>query len=544
MAVADNPHAQYFIHFDERGSAYHALGYARATGEIAAVITTSGTAVANLLPAVCEAHRDDVPLILLTADRPPELIDTEANQTLDQRGIFGSQVRLTLDLPCPTNEIADDFLTSTIDWIVTTAVQDQGPVHLNCRYRKPLFPPPDLGDAGSTSRTDCREENRVTVRMQRAQIDSAVVSKIGRRLREAPSGLLVIGRLARPDQQDAVMRLAEELHWPVLADITSGLRLGNPVTTARPYYDLLLAADENVLGTDPGLVLHLGGRIVSSRLQKALSNPSVKPRIRVDEQDRRGDQDHDTCERYTGDITRFCHDLAELVAAQQKSPSPNSAADETKALSTIIDAGQGDDDAPTGLSLARLVTRHIDQHAGLYLGNSLAVRDVNSVAATDGPPVRVACNRGVSGIDGTVASAAGFCRGLGQPVTVLLGDLALLHDLNSLAMLTRLPHPVTVIVSNNDGGGIFGQLPIREHHAVFEEFFTTPHGFDFRAAAEQFNLEYWRPTTNSEFVDAYHQAQQGPSSSLIEVTTDNDDQRQHHRDLVKAIAQALPDWRE
>ena len=548
MAVAENPQAKHFIHFDERGSAYNALGYARASNEVAAVITTSGTAVANLLPAVCEANRDDVPLILLTADRPPESIDTEANQTMDQHGIFGQQVRLAIDLPCPTSEIAEEFLVSTIDRVVATAVQERGPVHLNCRYRKPLYPAPDLGDTGLASRTNHEQRKFPLTRASRqVQIDSTIVSRIGRRLREAPRGLLVVGRLSHPGQYDAVMCLAEELGWPMLADITSGLRLETSITTAVPYYDLLLAADEDVFGIDPGMILHIGGRVVSSRLQQLLSSPNVTGSIRIDDQDRRLDQNPGVGERFTGDIARFCHDLSELLSGQSTSV-PSDQLIGSEAIGMIIDTIIPDEAAPTGLSLARLVTRHITPHTGLYLGNSLAVRDVNSTAASsvatsDGLTVRVGCNRGVSGIDGTIASAAGFCRGLGLPVTVLLGDLALLHDLNSLAMLSRLPQPVTVIVNNNDGGGIFSQLPISEHHAVFETFFTTPHGLGFQAAAEQFNLQYYRPSSNRDFIDVYRQAQDSSTSSLIEVLTDRDDHQRHYRDIVTSIAQQLSSLR-
>jgi len=179
MAVAENPQAQHFVHFDERGSAYHALGYARATNEVAAVITTSGTAVANLLPAVCEANRDDVPLILLTADRPPELMDTEANQTMDQRQIFGQQVRLAIDLPCPTSEIGDDFLLSTVSRIVRVAADEKGPVHLNCRYRKPLYPAPDLSETDSATRAEVMDKKLLVVGVPRpVKIDSATVSKL------------------------------------------------------------------------------------------------------------------------------------------------------------------------------------------------------------------------------------------------------------------------------------------------------------------------------------------------------------------------------
>jgi 2-succinyl-5-enolpyruvyl-6-hydroxy-3-cyclohexene-1-carboxylate synthase len=194
----------------------------------------------------------------------------------------------------------------------------------------------------------------------------------------------------------------------------------------------------------------------------------------------------------------------------------------------------------SGLSeplVARLVSREAAEEHGLVVASSMPIRDLDAFAATDGAGAPVAANRGASGIDGTVATAAGYAHGSGRPVTLLIGDLALLHDLNSLAMLRGLP--VTVVVLNNDGGGIFSFLPVSEHKPFFEPFFGTPQGVGFESAATMFGLDYTRPTSTEEFLAAYRAARSANSPSLIEVETDRDENVAVHRDLLERVTTAV-----
>jgi 2-succinyl-5-enolpyruvyl-6-hydroxy-3-cyclohexene-1-carboxylate synthase len=184
--------------------------------------------------------------------------------------------------------------------------------------------------------------------------------------------------------------------------------------------------------------------------------------------------------------------------------------------------------------VARIISRSVPRGHGLVVASSMPVRDLDTYAAADGAPVPLAANRGASGIDGTVATAAGFARGLRRPVTVLIGDLALLHDLNSLAML-RDVH-VVVVVLNNDGGGIFSFLPVARHEEFFEPYFGTPQGVDFEPAAKMFGLAYERPGTTAEFVEAYGSACARGTSSLIEVRTDRTENVALHRRVLEEVA--------
>ena len=188
--------------------------------------------------------------------------------------------------------------------------------------------------------------------------------------------------------------------------------------------------------------------------------------------------------------------------------------------------------------VARAISRLTPEGHGLVVASSMSIRDVDAFAVADGPMLRVTANRGASGIDGTVATAAGFALGVGRPTTLLIGDLALLHDLNSLAILREAP-PVTVVVLNNDGGGIFNFLPIAGREGLFEPYFGTPHGFGFEDAARLFGLAYVQPSSMGEFNSAYTKAAKGMTSSIIEVRTDREENVALHRALMNTVTQAV-----
>jgi 2-succinyl-5-enolpyruvyl-6-hydroxy-3-cyclohexene-1-carboxylate synthase len=191
--------------------------------------------------------------------------------------------------------------------------------------------------------------------------------------------------------------------------------------------------------------------------------------------------------------------------------------------------------------VARTVSRLTPQGWGLFLASSMPVRDMDTHAATHGAAPEVATNRGASGIDGTISSAAGFVRGTGRPTVCVIGDLAMLHDLNSLAMLRNLPHPLIIVAINNDGGGIFSFLPVSEHRDIFEPYFGTPHGLGFESAATMFGLAYENPTTGAAFARAFREAYERESSTLIEVNTDREANLALHRDLQQRLTDSLPD---
>lgn len=540
-AAASHSGARTLVHFDERGTAFAALGYARATGRPAAWITTSGTAVANGMPAIVEAATDAVPMLALTADRPPELRDAGANQTIEQPGIFGPYARWSFDLPAPDTSVDPAMLLTTADQAVhRTLTAPKGPVHLNCAFREPLAPEDDGEDYAAylAPLERWRQSGEPYTRYSGTEPapDSEEVEGIYDRLRNAEHPLVIAGRLGSRKQGEAVVRMAEALGWPLLPDIGSQIRLGRHSGSLIPYHDALLVSEEFTGSHLPDAVLQIGGRPVSKRLANFLSAACPDTHVLADETPFRLDPAHQITHRIQGDVIKLCNYVSELA---EDLPPPaegwlsgwREASEKVEASLSKRTAAAEEIGEPF---VARLVSENIPEGYGLVVASSMPVRDLDTYASTDGAYVPVASNRGASGIDGTVATAAGLSRGLQAPVTLLVGDLALLHGINSLAMLRDLA--VTVVVLNNDGGGIFNFLPVAEHGEFFEPYFGTPHGLSFETAAGMFGLSYEAPGTLPEFVEVYREACGSGDSTLIEVKTDRDENTALHWGLLTGIS--------
>jgi 2-succinyl-5-enolpyruvyl-6-hydroxy-3-cyclohexene-1-carboxylate synthase len=535
-ALAANEKASTLIHFDERGTAFAALGHARATGRPAAWITTSGTAVANGLPAVVEAATDGVPMILLTADRPPELRQTGANQTIDQTDIFGDYVRWRFDLPAPDPEIDPAMVLTTIDQAAYRASRaPQGPVHLNLMFREPFLSDP--GDETVPHGPDSWEqgdEPYTRYAATKPAVDEMEIHNLWETLRPVSRGLVVAGRLASRKQGEAALRLAGALGWPLLPDIGSQVRFGADSENVAVHYDVLLASDTFSEDHVPEAVVHVGGRALSKRLEQFLGRSRPDPYVVVRENPFRLDPAHRVTHSVEANILDFCASLAGITSEAPQALDASWAASWREASEEVdrhldrVLSGE-----PNEPLVARYVSRNLPEDHGLVVASSMPVRDLDAYAAAGGTPVPVAANRGASGIDGTVATAAGFARGLGRAVTLLIGDLALLHDLNSLAML-RDVH-VVVVVLNNDGGGIFSFLPVATHEEFFEPYFGTPQGVGFEPAAKMFGLRYERPATTEEFFESYSAACDRGSSTLIEVKTDRRENVSLHRRVLEEL---------
>ena len=293
-ALANNERARSLVHFDERGTAFAALGYARATGLPAAWITTSGTAVANGLPAVVEAATDGVPMVLLTADRPPELRQTGANQTIDQPDIFGDFVRWRFDLPAPSLDVDPASVLTTVDQAVYRAGRSpKGPVHLNLMFREPLIPGPEEYETPAAGPERWRAAAEPYTRYASAgpAVDGAEVDALWEKLRPVRRGLVVAGRLATRAQGEAVQRLAHALGWPLLPDVGSQIRLGGDGRNAA-FYDVLLAEGAFAGAHAPEAVIHFGGRALSKRLEGFVARHRPDPYVVVREHPFRLDPAH------------------------------------------------------------------------------------------------------------------------------------------------------------------------------------------------------------------------------------------------------------
>ncbi|MCL4694573.1 MAG: 2-succinyl-5-enolpyruvyl-6-hydroxy-3-cyclohexene-1-carboxylic-acid synthase [Candidatus Hydrogenedentes bacterium] len=543
LAVAEHPRAKSVVHFDERGAAFFALGQARALGRPVALICTSGTATANYLPAIVEAAQSMVPLIVLTADRPPELLDTGANQTIDQNHLYGRYARWHHAVPCPDRAIAPEVVLTSVDHAVYRALSTpQGPVHLNCAYREPLAPVESGEDfesylsgiatwrsQGRPYTTCARTEHAITPE------DARFLTEL---LRSAQRGVIVAGQM---DAQvaDEVLTLGQALGWPILADVTSSLGIGTSGTTVIHHYDLMLHAPQIRESLVPDVVLHFGGAVTSKRLMQQLESRPPEHYICVANHPLRRDPIHRVTLRVQTDPGTFCVGLASACRNTGALEWTQMLLAWNDAASTAIDAHLNPALAISEPGLARQISRLVDEGNALFLGNSMPIRDMDVFGDPAGERVAVYANRGASGIDGNIATAAGIALARGCTVTAVIGDLAALHDLNSLALLGNREAKVILIIINNDGGGIFHFLPVAERTEQFEQYVGTPHGLAFASAAEQFGLKYARPSGMDSFTAAYEAARELPESSIIEVQTERESNRALHRELQEAVVAAI-----
>lgn len=525
VAVARNPKARHVICYDERGAAYHAVGYARATQQPAAVITSSGTATANLYPAVVEAALDHLPLILLTADRPPELHQTQANQTIDQLKLFGDYPRWHVSLPTPTEEIRPEAVLTTVDNMVYHSLRNPaGPVHLNCMFREPLEPTAYQPQPTYTHHIEAWQQgSHPFTTYQKPLLTSEMVGPMAQLINRAEKGLLAVGKLKSDEERAAVLQLIRTLNWPTYVDVNSGLRLTDVGTHVIRHFDQSVLSPAFLERATPDTVLQVGGRITSKRYPQFLDDVRPSTYIVVKDNPSRYDPLHGVTHHIEADVACFCRQLTPELHPREV--DDYSRFFQTKAAQTqqIIERRLTEFADISDAYVARSISRHIPDGSSLFLSNSMPVRDMDLYGVEHRAKVYVATNRGTSGIDGVTATAAGFAVGKQTRCTLLIGDLAFMHDLSSLSFIDSLPVPLVIVIINNQGGGIFHFLPIVKNQDVFETYFATPHPFSFSGVSQTFDLEYHFVDTKAAFDTTYKAALTKNISTIIEVKTNRDD---------------------
>lgn len=582
IGIVRSRHARMYITHDERGAGFLAVGYARATGRAAAVITSSGTAVANLLPAAVEARADHLPMILLTADRPPELRDVGANQAIDQVGIFGRYVLWAKDVPCPTDVIPLRNLLSDIDYAVAmcgsasiasgngNGALDCGPVHINFMFREKLAPDYEAWDRQCLIGLECRwagslqplTAHILSFGSQQMRVGSSVLTS----LRYSNAGIIIVGGgmgcAVSEEDRLSICKLSDALGWPVIADIASGMRFDGTCRNLVPYADQILASQLAVQTFVPDCVLQFGEHITSKRVSGLISNASFSVNqqdfchIVVSSSNSRCDPSFTVSHRIRMSPALFLNalmqstDLDFLIDKGREAPTGSKLSLMSSLTTTIdslfnqmVDSMQGEPMAEPWC--ARCLSAAVERPSALFVGNSMPIRDFDGFAACslDGARVRIGANRGASGIDGILSSGIGFGIGWRLPVTIVLGDMSMLHDLNALHLLKAedadLFYPVTVVVVNNGGGGIFSLLPIAKHRDVFSPVFDTPHSVRFQEAANMFGMEYRAVHSTSELFNVI--SRPAKSHRFIEVIVSDDhagNVAQHQR-IAAAVAQQV-----
>lgn len=527
MASVDHPEVSAISMLDERSAGFFAVGYGKAEQRPAAVITTSGTATANLFPAVQEANRSRTPMVVCTADRPRELQHSGANQTITQSGMYGEAVRWAPTLPDPTeDERANRSLQSTVGTALARSRGPvPGPVHLNVPLPKPLTPTSRRATPGST-------RSRVAVSTGRSAPAPETIDRLASYIDESTRGVVVAGIADPMTSLAPLMELGGHLGLPVLADPLSGVRFSDPAAGNRPcggYDGYLDAAWIDAPG--PDLIVRAGRPPTSQRLQRYLASHEGE-HVLIDAGVAYRDPQFSTTELVAASPDLVVDRLLDRLPADGPSTAWADGFDraEERYWNRVASA---EGELPAEGQVAARTLRLIPEEVPLFVSNSMPIRDVDRFGDPGVGPRQVFGNRGVSGIDGIVSSALGVGSTRGE-VALLTGDLAFLHDMNGLQGIARADTTATIVVINNDGGGIFNALPIADHDPPFTDLFRTPHGIDLGAVADLYDLEYVQ-TTPDTFATTFEVAS-GADSRLIEVVVDGQENHATRESLTADLA--------
>jgi 2-succinyl-5-enolpyruvyl-6-hydroxy-3-cyclohexene-1-carboxylate synthase len=526
---------------DERSAAFFALGAAQASGSPVAMLCTSGTAAANLHPAICEADESALPLLALTADRPPELRGIGAGQTIDQVKLYGSAVRWFCEVG--THEADDEGLLhyrSTACRALAAARGEPrpGPVHLNLPWREPLAP---LAVEGAVTATaplalqgrDTRPLTAVTpIDLEPSQF---LLDEVAGHIGEAIAGVIVAGRQLDPELREPLAHLARAAGFPILAEPTSQLRCG-PHDRSRVVsaYDLLLRDERFARSVVPDLVLRFGEMPTSKPLRAWLA-ASGADQIVVDPCAGWNEPSRRAAAILRADPTELAAGWAARLGADR--PFPERWIEAEEAARSTLDSELASQGEITEPGLHRALGRIHQDGDLVYTASSMPIRDQEAFLPSADTDILFLCNRGANGIDGLISSGIGAAHASGRPTTIVTGDLGLLHDIGGLAALREVETPVRIVVIDNDGGGIFGFLPQQDALAdeEFEALLGTPRGVDAAKSAELFGLPHHRLESLADLPGAL-----AAGTGLIELDVDRKANVRLHRRLADAVHAALP----
>lgn len=538
LLLAEHPNIEVHINVDERSAAFFALGLAKALREPVAIICTSGTAAANYYPAIVEAYYARIPLIVMTADRPHELRDVGAPQAINQIDLYGKHVKWSVEMALPEKS-AD--MTNYVRTIGARAVaiasnQPSGPVHLNFPIREPLLPFLDQVKKYRDHRISPKVEIEKGIRI----LSQSQFEALASRLSEAKRGIIVVGELQDREMRQAIIALAEKLAFPILADPLSLLRSGDhSQTQIIETYDTFLRDDVAKEVLNPDLVLRFGAMPVSKSLLLFLKKHRQAQHLIVDAGAGWREPAGIASNMIYCEESAFCYGVIEQIDHRENQSwlqlwqSVNKAT--KRGLASIRDEAELSEG-----KLFLLLNDLLPMNSTLFIGNSMPIRDLDTFFFTNEKNITALANRGANGIDGVVSTALGVST-VSENTVLVIGDLSFFHDMNGLLAAKLQKQNITILLINNDGGGIFSFLPQASEKEYFELLFGTPHGLDFSHAAKLYGAKYNNASTWDEFQQVFTQSFSEPGLKIIEVQTDRESNLVKHRELWKFVSQEIKD---
>lgn len=536
ILIAEHPQLEYFVLVDERSAAFFALGIAKASNEPVAILCTSGTAAANYYPAIIEAHYARVPIVVITADRPHELRDIGAPQAMDQVNLYGKFVKWFQDLPLPedSDEMIRYVRTVSARAVQLTKEKPYGPVHINFPLREPLLP-----DENYFTTETITGKPHVQVKHSLPTLLDEEFERIAAQLPK--KGLIICGPMEDGHESfaHALTNFAEKVQYPILADPLSQLRSGDHKGKwIIDNYDSFLRNEKVRKSLKPELILRFGAMPVSKALLFFVKEHRDVPQYVIDPGLGWRDPAGSAHEIIYCDETIFCSTLSTKVKISSVENEWfyqwHTLNEKTKNEMKLVDQENDINEGKIFYHLSEL----LPSHSCLFVGNSMPIRDLDSFFYLNDRHIKVYANRGVNGIDGVVSSALGASI-VNNNTYLVIGDLSFYHDLNGLLAAKLYGLNITIILINNNGGGIFSLLPQRKVPKHFETLFGTPLDLQFEYAVKMYGGIYTKVETWHEFLASIEKAKNTEGLKVIEVLTDREKNAQIRRKLWNHVSQEI-----
>jgi 2-succinyl-5-enolpyruvyl-6-hydroxy-3-cyclohexene-1-carboxylate synthase len=518
LSFAEEERIKKYVVVDERSSGFFALGLANQTNSPVVLVTTSGTATAELYPAIIEAYQQRIPLIICTADRPPELINTGANQTINQNNIYQNHIFKSFNPGTP------DITRETLNHIHSISLRafevsiNEGPVHINFPFRKPFEPDSYTDEIDSALIEGLLSKANEKLILNKEESGESFTS-LAEKLIKVEKGLFIVGPGKYGREFDhQLSQLSTKLGFPVLTDGTSNIRFGksNFISNSSAF----LRSKKFKETYDPSVIIQFGAVPTANTLQKFFAE-SKADKYLINKHGDWKDPSNTALEVLSYSAETFCYELNNLIT---KSNS-NSEWIDTYAKADLVSENQkvelfNEADVSFESKLVSDIIGLMPEQSNLMLGNSMPVRDVDFFGSSD-KNLNIFSNRGASGIDGLNSTAIGIAAGSNNPTALLIGDLAFYHDSNGLHTAYKYEIPLTIALIDNNGGGIFGMLPIAEHKEQFEQYFRTTLNIDFSKIAELYNAEYHEIKNSDELKETFKEAINSKSLNILHIKTDS-----------------------
>jgi 2-succinyl-5-enolpyruvyl-6-hydroxy-3-cyclohexene-1-carboxylate synthase len=537
LTFTEHPDIKEWVIIDERSAAFFALGIAKQTKQPVALVCTSGTAAANYFPAIVEAYHSRVPLIVLTADRPHELRDVGAPQAIEQIKLYGDYVKWFQEMALPEGS------PTMLQYVRNKAARafymahegNPGPVHLNFPFREPLNPDFSLEHLWGGS----SKKSGASIYNGRKHLDQEQLQSLFVQLQHKQKGVIVCGPQVESAFAEAVVELASAWNLPILADPLSQIRSGKHTKKhIIEGYDAFLRSETIRKRLKPDFIIRFGAMPVSKPYLFYVKENKQAVQFIV--------ENHTGFREPTGNVTEFifadpvllCEDLVALTGkANKEKVWLEKWLQMNEIAKKHLDSGLVEEQITEGEAVRGLI-EVLPEQSSLYVGNSMAIRDVDTFFMTTEKEMTVLANRGANGIDGMISSGMGAAA-TGKPVTLLLGDLSFYHDLNGLLAAKHYGLNITILLINNNGGGIFSFLSQAADKKHFDSLFGTPLDIDFKHVITMYDGQYTVANNVTELKRMLKDSANHQGLSVIEVKTDRDDNVDWHKKKWQAIEQEI-----